>query len=112
MPTLPNKSAAYVSTRKIVEYLLSETHTAGKSKAKLFRSFNFDETNVNQFEQGLIKIAQNESVTETTETPYGTKYVVDGELETPRGIIIHLRTIWIIETGEKIPRFVTAYPFK
>lgn len=33
---LPNKSHAYVSTRKIADYLLSETHAVGKSKPSFF----------------------------------------------------------------------------
>lgn len=107
---LPNKSHAHVSTRKIVDYLLSETHAVGKSKTKFFRSFGLDETNVSQFEQGLINIAQTESVAESAETIYGKKYVIDGELETPNGDMIHLRTVWIIETGDDIPRLVTAHP--
>ena len=44
-----------------------------------------------------------------TETPYGTKYVIDGELESPNGVAIYLRTVWIIETGDNIPRLVTAH---
>ena len=107
---LPNRSHAYVSINKITDYLLSETHIVGRSKAKFFRSFGFDETTVSQFEQGLINIAQTESVAETTETIYGNKYVIDGELGTPNGDMIHLRTVWIIETGDDIPRLVTAHP--
>ena len=107
---LPNKPHANVSISKITDYLLSETHIVGKSKARFFRSFGFDETNVSQFEQGLIHIAQIESVVETTETIYGKKYVIDGDLETPNGDKIHLRTVWIIETGDDIPRLVTAHP--
>jgi hypothetical protein len=107
---LPNKFHAYVSISKITDYLLSETHIVGKSKARFFRSFGFDETNVNQFEQGLIHIAQTELVAEITETIYGKKYVIDGELETPGGDMIRLRTVWIIETGDDIPKLVTVYP--
>ncbi len=107
---LPNKSRAYVSENKITGYLLSETHIVGRTKAKFFRSFGFDETNVSQFEKGLVDIAQTESVVETTETIYGKKYVIDGELETPNGDMIRLRTVWIIETGDDVPRLVTAYP--
>jgi len=107
---LPNKFHAYVSINKITDYLLSETHIVGRTKARFFRSFGFDETNVSQFEQGLIHIAQTESVAEITETIYGKKYVIDGELKTPDGGLIHLRTVWIIETGDDIPKLVTAYP--
>ncbi len=107
---LPNKFRAYVSQKKITDYLLSETHIVGKSKAKFFRSFGFDETNVSQFEQGLMNIAQTESVGEITETIYGKKYVIDGELKTPNGDMLHLRTVWIIEISDDIPRLVTAHP--
>jgi len=107
---LPNKSHAYVSINKITDYLLSETHIVGRSKARFFRSFGFDETNVSRFEQGLIHISQTELVSEIAETIYGKKYVIDGELETPNGNMIHLRTVWIIETGDDIPKLVTAYP--
>ena len=107
---LPNKSHAYVSISKIADYLLSETHIVGRSKARFFRSFGFDETNVNQFKHGLIHIAQTESVAEITETIYGKKYAIDGVLETPSGNMIRLRTVWIIETGDDIPKLVTAYP--
>jgi len=107
---LPNKFHAYVSISKITDYLLSETHIVGRSKARFFRSFGFDETNVSQFEQGLIHIAQIELVAEITETIYGKKYVIDGDLETPSRDKIHLRTVWIIETGDDIPKLVTAYP--
>jgi hypothetical protein len=107
---LPNKLRAYVSISKITDYLLSETHAVGKSKAKFFRSFGFNEANVSQFEQGLVDIARTEMVVETTETVYGKKYVVDGQLKTPSGDMIHLRTVWIIETGDDVPRLVTAHP--
>ena len=107
---LPNKISAYVSTSKILDYLLSETHAVGKSKAKFFRSFGFDETNAVQFEQGLVNIAKTEAVTEITETMYGRKYVIDGELKTPNGAVIRLRTVWIIESGDETPRLVTAHP--
>lgn len=107
---LPNKLRAYVSVSKITEYLISETHAVGKSKAKFFRSFGFNETNTSQFEKALVDIPQTETVVEITETIYGKKYVVDGQLKTPGGDMIHLRTVWIIETGDDIPRLVTAHP--
>lgn len=109
---LPNKLRAYVSIRKIADYLLSETHAVGKTKAKFFRSLGFNETNASQFQKVLLDIAQTETVVEVNETIYGKKYVVDGELKAPNGDMIHLRTVWIIETGGDIPRLVTAYPLE
>ena len=109
---LPNKELSSVSRRKITDYLLSENHLVGKSKARFFRSFGFDETNIVEFERGLIQVARTGIVFETTKTIYGQKYVIDGTLETPNGVGIRLRTVWIIETGEDIPRLVTAHPLE
>lgn len=109
---LPNKFNAFISASKISEYLLSETHAVGKSKAKFFRSFGFDETNLEQFEQNLIDIAKTQVVTETNHNNYGIKYVIDGNIVTPNGVTISVRTVWIIETGDTIPRLVTAHPLE
>ena len=107
---LPNREKVYISPEKLTNYLLSETHPVGKSKAKFLRSVGFNESNVDVLEQSLILIAQSNEVAETTETSHGTKFVIDGEIKTPTGVVVQLRTIWIIDAGEDIPRFVTAYP--
>lgn len=95
---------------KETDYLLSETHAAGKSKAKFFRSHGFTDTTADDLAQGLLEIAKNASVESSERSPYGTKYIIDGELETPNGDMIQVRTIWIIEKDDDVPRFVTAYP--
>jgi hypothetical protein len=107
---LPNRDQAYVPSPKLNSYLLSETHTVGKSKAKFFRAFGFTETNVDVLEQGLLTIAQTEPVIEVLASRYGTKYIIEGSLETPSGVVVKVRTVWIIETGDQRPRFVTAHP--
>jgi hypothetical protein len=40
----------------------------------------------------------------------GVTYLIEGLLETPSGRKPHVRTIWLIETGQVAPRFITAYP--
>ncbi|HET7145518.1 MAG TPA: hypothetical protein VFI68_15980 [Anaerolineales bacterium] len=107
---LPNKSKALVSPEKITDYLLSETHAVGKSKARYFRSFGFDENRATELANTLLTIAQNEQIVDSETTRYGTKYVIDGEFLAPNGVMIQIRTIWIIEKMQDIPRFITAYP--
>jgi hypothetical protein len=58
----------------------------------------------------LLRIAEQGEVVETVGTPFGTKYVVEGNLETPRMESVRLITVWIILAGEDVPRFITAYP--
>jgi hypothetical protein len=107
---LPNKSRAHVPLEKIVDYLLSETHAAGKSKARYFRSYGFNDENATSLMQGLLTISQNAEVESSEKSLFGMKYVLDGELESPSGVMIRVRTIWIIENDTEVPRFVTAYP--
>jgi len=107
---LPNRESAYIPPPKLISYLLSETHPVGRSKAKFWRAVGFDETNVAMLERGLIAIAHSEEVKEIVSSPYGVKYVIEGTLQTPAGNLIQVRTVWIIDTGQDHPRFVTAYP--
>jgi hypothetical protein len=109
---LPNRARAYIPQEKLVDYLLSETHAIGKSKAKFFRALGFGEKNIGQLEQGLLAIAQTEDVKESITSSHGTKYIIDGSMKTPRGVVIQLRTVWIIEPMQGNPRFVTAYPIE
>jgi hypothetical protein len=107
---LPNRENAYVPLSKLKDYLLSETHVVGRSKAKFLRAFGFDETNTELLEQGLLMIAQNQDINEVASSPHGTKYVIDGSLQTPIGNIVNIRTVWIIDKGQNRPRFITAIP--
>jgi hypothetical protein len=107
---VPNRERAYIPSAKLYDYLLSETHSIGRWKAQFFRALGFNETNADALEQGLIAIAQSEEVTDTVSSRHGTKYVVDGPLQTPQGTFVQVRTVWIIDAGQERPRFVTAYP--
>lgn len=107
---LPNKSRAQVPLEKVTDYLLSETHAVGKSKASYFRSYGFNDETASDLAHGLLAIAQNSQVETSERSPYGTKYVLEDEMDTPNGVMIRVRTIWIIENDTEIPRFVTAYP--
>ena len=105
-----NRENAYIPLSKLKDYLLSETHSVGKSKAKLLRSAGFNETNVTLLKEGLLVIAHSGQVIEAISSPHGIKYVIDGLLKTPIRGFIKMRTIWIIDKGQGHPRFVTAYP--
>jgi hypothetical protein len=107
---LPNADKAYVPPRKLLDYLLSLSHPVGGSKARFFRSTGFDDTNVSTLEHGLLEIARSGEVTEVEQTTHGTKYAVEGLLQTPARGPKSIRTLWIIEAGGESPRFVTAYP--
>lgn len=99
-----------ISQSKLVKYILSQTHPVGRFKAKFFRQSGFDETNANLFEEALKAIAESQDVQKVIKSPYGTKYLIQGKIETPIGKTVAVKTVWIIEKGETNPRFVTVYP--
>ncbi len=109
---LPNRTEAFIPPEKITDYLLSQSHVVGRSKARFFRAQGFDEKYVAQLEEGLLLIAQNYEVAAEKTSAHGTKYVVRGKLQTPSGSKVAVETVWIIEAGEHSPRLVTAYPAK
>lgn len=57
------------------------------------RGLGFDETNVDELEQGLLAIAQSEDVEDSVPSAHGTKYVIEGALQTPAGRLVQVRTV-------------------
>ncbi|WP_407681176.1 DUF6883 domain-containing protein [Prochlorothrix hollandica] len=43
---LPNREKAFIELPKLTDYLLSESHSVGKSKAKFFRELDFSQENI------------------------------------------------------------------
>jgi hypothetical protein len=107
---LPNVENAYIPPEKLTGYLLSETHAAGKSKARFFKAHGYDGDNPHRLEQDLLSVPRYNGIDEQIASPHGTKYVVRGVLGTPRGTTVTVNTIWIMESSDERPRFVTAYP--
>jgi hypothetical protein len=107
---LPHREKAYIAPSKLADYLLSRTHPIGRWKARLFRAAGFDETSITELERALISIARSEEVSMVEVSAHGTKYVVEGAIDTPSGRRLALRTVWIVDAGTEQPRLVTAYP--
>ena len=107
---LPRNLEAIVPERKLTAYLLSETHPVGRTKTKYFKALGYSERHLVRLKEALIAVAATSDVTEIISTPFGTKYVLDGDLAAPTGIKARVRTVWILETGEDLPLFVSPYP--
>jgi hypothetical protein len=109
---LPNAQFAVASERKVRGYLLAFDHPYGRHKALLFSRLGFSEQDWRSLSHALLCHAASREVSEIKASPYGTRYILDGPLETPSGIVIEMRTVWFIETDNDIPRLVTAYPVR
>lgn len=107
---LPGAKDALVEQAKITEYLLAPEHPDGWSKAAYFARFGFRRENWEEFADALRRHGRRHPVSKHLESVYGTRYLVDGELETPNGRRPRVRTVWIVEKGATVPRLVTVYP--
>jgi len=106
---LPCKENAIVKLSKINDYLLSENHPVGRSKAKFFKMIGFNETNIDLFGKALLEISKLE-VIETVKNDFGTKYVIIGMLKSPLNIEYLVSTVWMLENQSNEPYLVTCYP--
>lgn len=107
---LPNAEQAVVPERKVTHYLLNPAHPAGGSKAAFFLSFGFTAAEWPVLAATLLRHARENEVTETENTPHGTRYVVEGTMRAPDGTTLNVRSAWYIDPGSDAPRFVTAHP--
>ncbi len=98
--------------RKVTDYLLNGAHPDNGGKARFFHGLGFSAEDVARFVKALRDVAETGEVVEKIESVYGVKFVVDGALQaqTGKSAARAVRTVWIIERGESVPRLVTAYP--
>lgn len=109
---LPGYESVVVPQRKLTDYLLNEWHEDGRGKALFFERFGYSITNWEALEMALKGHAQTHEVVKVERTPFGTRYVVEGALETPDGRMPLVRVVWFIDLDGGIPRLVTAYPIE
>ncbi len=107
---LPHRENAYVPPAKLSDYLLSETHPVGRLKSRFFRAAGFHEANLDLLQQQLLALAHSEEVRGVVESPYGRKFIIEGYLQTPVGLPVLVRSVWLLEADDVRPRFITAYP--
>jgi hypothetical protein len=107
---LPNVEYAFVPHEKITGYLLSEERSGGKTD--FFIRFGFSTTQWRQLELALLTHAATHEAKQVIRNQHGTKYVIEGALQTPDGRNPHVRTVWIIEHQQERARLVTAYPLE
>lgn len=109
---LPNYEEAVVAESKIVDYLLSPTHRDGRAKAAFFSRYGFTPESWQIMADTLRRHAAEYPVTKVEPSPFGTRYVIEGKIDTPDGRKPSIRSIWFVASGETQPYFVTAYPLK
>ena len=109
---LPHLENAVIAEAKIKDYLLSETHEDGKSKAAFFTRFGFLSIEWEELAGALRQHVADNEVAATLTTSRGVHYTIEGPLRTPAGETPLIRSVWALETGSVTPRLITAYPLK
>lgn len=107
---LPAAHLALVDPAKIRDYLLSPEHLVGRHKASFFHALGYSRRDWPRLEDGFRRLIASQDAVPGNASEFGTKYEVRGSLEGPAGRRAEVVTVWIIRTGETVPRFVTAFP--
>jgi len=85
--SMPRASEAVVPLRKLTDYLLSDSHPVGQSKARFFHACGFTRDSVGLLRDALLCVAREGAGFRSQPTGHGVKYVVDGMIVTPRQMI-------------------------
>jgi hypothetical protein len=109
MPILKNACAAIIEPAKFVDYCLNPHHKDGRHKARLFRALlGFDQANCDDL-IGAIRIGiMTHEAEYLGQTAHGFLWRVDLPITGPKGTAT-VRTGWIYEKGQDVPRLTTAY---
>jgi hypothetical protein len=109
---LPNPEHLRVDREKILDYLLSPSHPDGRAKAEFFRRFGFRRDQWEMLAEALRTHGATHLISKTVESPHGTRYSVDGEIESPDKRNPRIRSVWMVEAGSSTPRLITAHPLE
>ena len=109
---IPHVVLAVIDQRKLTEYLLSDRHSVGRHKARVFRALGYRADDPERLAADLMTVARSGNLVAAWNTGFGSRYIADGAVHTPSGRTMRLRTIWVVPRGTPSPRFVTAYPLR
>ncbi len=105
-----NADRAIVAASKITDYLLNPAHKRGGPKARLLLSVGYRADDPLRLESDLRSQHLSLDVTRTSVNPYGIVYEIEAPIETPDGRAVRFCSIWQVDAGTDVPRFITMYP--
>jgi len=106
----PDFSTAVVDPAKLVLYYWpSAIQKAGRRP--FFSGLRFFAGRTDRFAAALLRQGAEGRVTSEV-SAFGVKWAVDGPLLAENGRLRPIRSVWIIDGGEGMLRFVTAYPLE
>jgi hypothetical protein len=109
MAQLPNADKAVIPIEKLRDYSLDPAHPLGKHKARVFRSaLGFTQPDAPHLQELIRQAILTSEAVEVAVNEHGTRYIVDFPTTSARRTIV-VRTAWIIDAGETVPRLTSCY---
>jgi hypothetical protein len=109
MAKVPNAESAILDIRKIAEYCLNPVHPRGRHKARVFRdALDLMQDDAGWLQAALLDGLRQGEATELSNDVLGSRWRVDMPVSR-HGKSVVVRTVWIVRSGEQIPRFVTCW---
>lgn len=102
--------AKIIAVEKLTAYLLNVSHKRGGAKAKLLLGLGYRTDAPHVLESDLRAQHLPHGPTRTSKNAYGMAYEIEAPITTPSGRIVRFCSIWQIDTGSEVPRFITMYP--
>ena len=94
----------------LTAYLLNVSHKRGAAKARLLLCLGYRSVDPERLESDLRTQHLSLDVTRTSENAYGVVYEIEGPIKTPTGRTVRFCSVWQVDTGTDVPRFITMYP--
>jgi hypothetical protein len=107
---LPNADRAIIEREKLREYLLSRTHPVGRFKAAFFEALGYSAATWRQLEIDLRRQHLVRDAVPGHRSLYGQKYEIQASLVGPSGRRATVVSVWVVLSGDDVPRLVTAHP--
>ena len=86
------------------------SHKRGAAKARLLLSLGYRYDAAHVLESDLRAQHLSLEVTRTHENAYGAVYEIVGPIRAPNGSRVQFCSVWQVDTGTDVPRFITMYP--
>ncbi len=102
---------AIIAPAKLRDYLLSEEHPDGRSKARYLARLGYSRAEWGRLDRDLREQILPLKARPVRESPWGSKYEILGVLKGPSGRAAWIRSIWIVLRRETRPRLVTLMPW-
>jgi hypothetical protein len=106
----PRFDQAIIEATKVRDYLLSPAHPVGRFKATVFAALGYTQDDWKLLAGDLLEMARTNPAVPGQSSAYGRKYEVSGILKGPFGRSARFVSVWLVRSGEDLPRLITVFP--